>query len=262
MYNEVTFVSNSYGTEKTSLIYDTINCRVIEKWKSYQLKRDETEYVINDREIFVYDAFGHIHRVIDIETGNTSTHNYGSIPNYKEYASIKKREYNFHKKDYYRDFRTDIKYFNYFNSKSRCFKTLTLKVLFDDEIDSCTLRLETIKTGSILYKYIYSASDPTELFLIKEYDILINFTFINKFIDFLVGGIPLLDNIPKLFLKYKRREKRDDFLNGLEKFNADNQNYFVPNYSTEKVLIHKELLKEDIFYGEKDRLLEMYKNHE
>jgi hypothetical protein len=52
-FNIVSYLSNEKGTEKISLIYDTINKRVIEKWISYQLDNDESKFIIIDRFIYV-----------------------------------------------------------------------------------------------------------------------------------------------------------------------------------------------------------------
>jgi len=54
-YNIISYLSNEKGTEKISLIYDTINKRIIEKWISFQLVNDESKFVITDRFIYVYN---------------------------------------------------------------------------------------------------------------------------------------------------------------------------------------------------------------
>lgn len=92
-YHIVSYFSDERGFEKTSLIYDTINERIIEKWISYQLIKNESKFVITDRFIYVYNKFNVIYRIIEIKTGvnhrkyidnNEYCHSFNRYVNYLE----------------------------------------------------------------------------------------------------------------------------------------------------------------------------------
>ena len=59
-FNIVSYISNEKGTEETSLIYDTINKRIIEKWISYQLVKDESKFINSSRIRFLNSIFNQI----------------------------------------------------------------------------------------------------------------------------------------------------------------------------------------------------------
>jgi hypothetical protein len=91
------------------------------------------------------------------------------------------------------------------------------------------------------------------------YEVLLNLTFINKFFttEFFLGS-SILRNIPKLFIKKKLSEKRNDLLNGQRKMTNQEMAYFDMDSYENNVLIHNSLLDEDIFYKEKIKLLKTF----
>lgn len=265
MYQEVTFFSDEKLREKTSLIYDTFNQRIIEKWSSYQIKGVEDLHKMYKREVYVY-ANNHLYSKVYIDCeiddcifDNESISKKERIPMKStiEWAGFGKIMG-----------RKEIKYIlTRSNFKSFCYKSLNIIVIND--WPKKILKLESVIIGSPmwrggsgqrLYKYIYSKVNPDELICVEKYEVLLNLTFINKFFTTEIFlGSSILRNIPKLFIKKKLSEKRNDLLNGLRKMTNPEMAYFDMDLSSESdVLIHNSLLDEDIFYKEKIKLLKTF----
>ena len=265
MYQEVTFISDEKLREKTSLIYDTLNQRIIEKWSSYEIKRVGDLHKMSKREVYVY-ANNHLYSKVYIDCES-----YGSIYD-NESIRIEERipmKSTIEWKGFDKIMgRKEIKYIHTkSNFKSFCYKSLNIIVI--DDYPKKILKLESVITGKTmlrggtgqrLYKYIYSKVNPVELICVEKYDVLLNLTFINKFFAQFFGST-ILGDIPKLFIKKKLSEKRNDLLNGQQEISNWELKYFDIHFSFSKdnnVLIHNSLLDEDIFYKEKSELLKTF----
>lgn len=246
MYKEVSFLKIVGGVQaKISLLYDTICNRIIEKWISFPLVKDDSKHVITDRIIYIYGIDGFVKRKIEVETCGLENHNYGSVQTPWETVSSWDRTYKSVKSIPATDI--EIKYFRT-NSKRWLYKTLHIQSIEDYKNRCYKLKLISLKTQSFYLKYFYSNVDPFQLTSIKKFRK-------NIFGFFLFGK--------------KVSEKKDNLLNGFKKFENGNQNYLNTNtleydYNENKyfdVFVHNEIINEDMFSYEINELLELYKKH-
>lgn len=248
MYKEVSFLKEVGGVQaKISLLYDTICNRIIEKWISFPLVKDDTKHVITDRSIYVYGIEGFVKSKIEIETGGLENHNYGSVQAPYEIVSSLDRTYE--SKIKYRDtYKIKIKYIRTAMKRRWTYKTLHIQAVKDHKNNCYKLKLKSAKTfhGIYLKKYFYSSIDPFQLTSIKKYRK-------NVFGFFLFGK--------------KVEEIKDNLLNGYKKFENENQNYLNRRKlgsgfnRGSSVFVHNEIINEDIFSSEFNELLESFKKH-
>jgi hypothetical protein len=255
-FNIVSYLSNERGTEKTSLIYDTINKRIIEKWISYQLVKDESKFVITDRYLYVYNKFNIIYRILEIEKGEDDRM-YSFLSNNNEYCHSFNRTVN--KLELNDRTITEVIYTrnNYIGSKRKKWFMRSLNLLTKEVEDRIyKTRINYLLKKGRLYVYEYKQNDFCFLNKIVEYKILIDLRFINRLIK--VIGLPILMSIPDLFLKVKIKE---DFVHDNEekRLKEDEQDYFRGTYySGEKFFIQNLILIEDLFINEKYDIQKKY----
>ena len=250
-FNIVSYISNEKGTEETSLIYDTINKRIIEKWISYQLVKNESKFIITDRLIYVYNKFNIVSSILEVEKGN-DVRQYSFLSDNNEYCHSMNRTVN--KLDINDKIITEINYTrnNHIGSKRKkvFIKTLNLVTKEIEESIFKTRLNYLIKKGR-LYIYEYKQNDFCFLNKIIEYKILIDLRFINRLINKI--GIPILMLIPDLFLKVKINNNIKISGNEEKPIHLHKQDYFSRNnlnVDKNKFFIQNLILIEDLFVNE------------
>lgn len=256
-YDIVSYLSNERGTEKTSLIYDTINRRIIEKWISYQLDNDKSKFIITDRDIYVYNKFNIIYRILEVHKG-PDDRRHSFLSNNNEFCHSFNRTVNTpHLKR--SSTVTNVIYTrnNSIGSNNKKWFMRSVNLLTKEvEHNIFKTRINYLLKKNRLYVYEYKQNDFCFLNKIIEYKILIDLRFINRFIN--MFGIPVLTLISDLFLKVKIIE---DIVNDNkeERLNEDKQDYFKGNfYSGQKFFIHNSVLTEDLFINDKSDIDKMY----
>ena len=258
IFNIVSYLSNEKGTEKISLIYDTINKRVIEKWISYQLVNDESKFIITDRFIYVYNKFNIVSSILEVEKGYENR--YPSYNDNNEYCHSIKRTVNkisLHLKN-----TTEINYTrnNHIGTKRKKIFIKTLNLVTKEVEDRIfKTRINYILKKSKLYIYEYRKNDFCSLYNIVEYKILVDFRFINRCINKI--GVPILMSIPDLFLKIKIKDNLQILDNKEKSIKLDEQDYFNPkllNVDNNKFFIQNLILIEDLFVNEINNIHEKY----
>ncbi len=257
-FNIVSYLSNEKGSEKISLIYDTINKRVIEKWISYQLDNDESKFIITDRFIYVYNKFNIVSSILEVEKGYENR--YPSYNDNNEYCHSINRTVN--KISLHHKNTTEINYTrnNHIGSKRKKIFIKTLNLVTKEVEDNIfKSRINYILKKSKLYIYEYRKNDFCSLYNIVEYKILVDFRFINRYINKI--GVPILMTIPDLFLKIKIKDNLQILDNKETSIKLDEQDYFNPkllNVGNNKFFIQNLILIEDLFVNEINNIHEKY----
>jgi hypothetical protein len=260
-YNIISFISNNLGNEKITYIYDTLNKRVIEKWKSYQLKSDLSKYIITDRFIYTYNHYGIINKIVEIQKGNDSyTFGYLSFTDDNEYSDCITRKMS--NKLNYETLETEITYTKTLNiglsRRKKFLRTLIIEQNNSIRKKNTEIRLKSLLLwGGRYFTYQYSKDDFNKLISISEYQILIDLRIFNKLFRFL--EIQFLKSLPNFFImkRIKKDHVNTNFNN--HEVNMHKQDYFTPN-SENFVLIHDTLFKEDLFLLEQLNLMSEYNN--
>jgi len=258
-YNVVSFVSNEKGTETTSLVYDLINKRVIEKWLSYQLVSDESNFIITNRYIYIYNKYNLISNILEVEKGHNDRQ-YDFLSDHTEYChninrTIKKLDLN-------NKFITYVHYTrnNHVGSKGKIVFIKTLNLL-TKEVGNGVLktRMNYLLKGGKLFKYFYKKNDFCFLRSIIEYKVLIDLRFINLLIN--KTGIPILMSLPDLFLKIKTKITTNISDNKEVQIKYYKQDYFSSYYLRDDnfdFFIQNLIQFEDLFINEKNNIHQKY----
>lgn len=219
MYKEISF-SNEI------LILDTSINRVVEKRKLYTHDNynDEKPF-IREREIYLYNERKFMSDIIRINR------------KYSSDTSGKSRRDNLN----YHDIGIEKGVIKYYNETIN-FKTITYEVIelwadFATQGQESLIRIKRLDQGNHgwSFKYSYSNDDPKKLISIKEY-----------------GGIGI-GRINTL-----KKETKQNLENTILEFDIDEQNYISWTNTGVKLLVHKSLLDEDIYYNTQNELLETY----
>ena len=254
----ISFVGERLDIKQTTLVYDTINKRIIEKWHSYRLVNDKSRYIITDRFIYSYNAIGLICKVIEIEKGpddrilkwmndnNEYVHSFIRIIKNKldfenQYAEIV----------YSRNNRIGI------NEKALFQRSLLIELDINDSTNAnIRLRYIFFRNGKML-SYKYSKGSFNELLKIIEYQIILDLRIIN--FVFRLTGIPLLTALPHIILKRKIKENAVVSKFKVRKIPVSHQDYFQSNY-VEEVFVNEVIFHEDLFWEEQEKLITDFEN--
>ncbi len=259
-YTIVSKITNENGTEKTSIIYDKINRRIIEKWVSYQLVRDKNKHIITDRFIYAFNKNGNIKTKIEVLKGNDNR-DFSYFSDNNEYCHCINREIKYDGLRYQNNnAKTEIIYTSTdhvgIKKNRRFLKKIVLKIMPKKRIQFQEVRLySTLDENKKLTKYKYSTHNPTEIASITKYKVLFDLTIINKI--FLFSGIPLFQSIPDIFLKKRIWKKKVNAIYKTHKIHYLNTDYFISN-SADYAIIDDAIFEEDIFIKEKKSLLKEY----
>ena len=258
-YKIVSYLSNKHGTEKTSLIYDTINKRIIEKWISYQLVNDKSKFVITNRYTYVYNKFNIINRILEVEKGSDDR-DYSFLTDNNEYCHSFNRTVCILESNFDRTV-TQVIYSrnNHIGSKEKNWFIKSLNLLTKEVNGIYKTRINYLLKRGRLYIYEYKQNDFFFLNKIVEYKVLIDLRFINRLISESIGKPVVFINESYLILKVKIKE---DFVNDNEEKSIyeGELDYFSDRslYSMESNFVHNLIFIEDLFINEKSNLDKMY----
>ena len=246
----ISYLSNERGFERTYLVYDIINRRIIEKWIAFQLVNDKSKFIITDRYIYVYNKNNIIYKIIEIEKGNdVQNFGYSLFNDDNEYCDSVNRSVN--SIDLGTKMITTINYTrtnqigvnkNFF---LRSLKLLTREI--EDRIFNT--RINYLLKRSELYIYNYNKKDFFSLKSITKYKVILDLRFINR----IISDIPIFQSVPDIFLKIKIKEEMCDIDEEHLKLIYNRQDYFWRNNidgSRLKCFIHNSVLIEDLFIKE------------
>lgn len=246
MYKIISYLNNKIGTQKDSIIYDVHNKRVIEKWISYQLVKDKSEFIITDRQVFTYNNYGLINKKIIIKKGDDNSHYSLKFNDDNEYSyqiSRKVKKINTISEILYRKTFYDSKLSPFFQ------KLIKIETIEDEISGDYKIRILSKFQNRKLYKFKYQKDNPFYIKSIDEHAIILDLSFLNNILKHIIN-IPNLN----LFIIGKLKNTIPVSNNEMIKINYDKQNYFR-NFTldcSEKVNIytHEILLEEDLFMKE------------
>lgn len=256
----ISYISNETGTEKTSLIYDRLNKRVIEKWKSFQLKKDASKFIITDRYVFAYNKHGLLYKTIEIKKG-FDDRIYSYLNDNNEYCHCLNRFVTYDSREYTNDYqKTMITYARNNNLGSTRKKHFIKSLQLESEKDWDTGRINTrlkylIQSGNKLKKYVYCKENFHELLYTLECKIILDLRVINRLFDFI--GIPLLMNTPDIFIKKIKTKMKTNSPKPVHKRHINGQDY-VRSFSTDYVNINDLIFCEDLFIQEQKNLIKEF----
>lgn len=246
----ISYLSNERGFERTYLVYDIINRRIIEKWIAFQLVNNKSKFIITDRIIYTYNRHNIISQIIEIEKGNdVENFGYTIFNDNNEYCDSVNRSVNMI--DLGTKMITTINYTrtNQIGVNKRFFLR-SLKLL-TREIEGRVFntRINYLMKRSKLYVYNYDRNDFLSLKSITEFKVLLDLRFINR----IISEIPIFQFVPDIFLKIKIKEKVCDIDEERIKLIYNRQDYFwrrnIDGPKT-KCFIHNSVLIEDLFIKE------------
>jgi hypothetical protein len=246
----ISYLSDERGFERTYLVYDILNKRIIEKWIAYQLANDESKFIITDRYAYVYNRKNILYKIIEIEKGNDEqVFGHSLFNDNNEYCHAVNRSVNM--VDLGKKIITTINYTrtnhigvnkNFF---LRSLKLLTCEI--EDRVFNT--RVNYLLKRNQLYIYNYNKNDFLSLKSITKYMVLLDLRFINR----IISDIPIFQSVPDLFLKIKIMEELCDVDEECKKLIYNRQDYFWQNNldaSRIKCFVHNSVLIEDLFIKE------------
>jgi hypothetical protein len=250
-YKIISFLEKKYNPKKISIIYDTINERIIEKWECYKLLHYDSKFVITDRIIYSYNKFGNINKILEIVKG-PDDRMYKYLNDDNEYCHSINRKISYTRSSY-RTFKTEIIYTrnNHIGSNRRkhFLRSLLLEVDDNSSKNSISIRLKYLRTPGKLYTYEYCKDNFNELKCIIEYDILLDLRIINKIFSIIGETIEfkLFMSIPDLFVKKKIKKQFVESANKIHEMKIHEQDYYSSIYDENPIFINDIIFKEDIF---------------
>ena len=250
-YKIISFLEKKHNPKKISIIYDTINERIIEKWECCQLMHYDSKFVITNRSIYSYNKFGNINKILEIVKG-PDDRMYSSLNDDNEYCHSINRKISYTSSSH-RSFKTEIVYTrnNHIGSDRRkhFLRSLILEVDKTSSKNSKSIRLKYLRNHSKLYTYEYCNDNFNELKCITEYDILLDLRIINKIFNIIGETIEfeLLMSIPDLFVKKKIKKQFVESVNKIHEMKIHEQDYYSSIYDDNPIFINDIIFKEDIF---------------